>query len=404
MRREEPRVTLRVAEVDGWLRSHEESVGLDHHFTVFVAEMKQHVKHVLERLDILASAQLQNANIPERAKHVMEGHRKQYIKRVTDFVHGLDIPKEYSELSAFAESFSEQVERLSGDTQKNLFVLKEFLEKEAGAVAKVIGQMDKSITSLRSTFNRMGKEKVDEAYRKLKAYESTVEKRAQLEKALKDERAKLREPKEMLGRIEKRIADLRASSGYRFVQEAHKELEVLRERHSQAVQMLKTAVSPLSRPLKKYAKQCMDKEIVEAYAKDWVAALREDEGLAIQASLSKMGRVLDKLDLKEAQADKVRKTLERATKEWLRGRRDELLVIEKEERDLQDRLKRDTTMMLIKEQERWKESTEEHLRELEKNVGMIEDELERLSPRLALQKLRDSLRELYKNLDLEGLS
>ena len=76
LKKKEPPLVLKVHEVEDWLKSYQDSLGLDHHFSIFLSEMRQHIKNALERLDILEEAKLLNANLNPRVKQIMESHRK----------------------------------------------------------------------------------------------------------------------------------------------------------------------------------------------------------------------------------------------------------------------------------------------------------------------------------------
>ncbi|MBD3209602.1 hypothetical protein GF367_04275 [Candidatus Woesearchaeota archaeon] len=403
-KREQPHVTLELDEVKDWLKHYQDDVGLEHHFNIFLAEMRQHVKHTMERLDILESADLKNPNIPQRAKQAMEGHRKQYIKRIKEFIESIDIPKDYEKLTPFAEAFSEQVEQLSSDTQKNVYVLKEFLEKEAGSVAKTIGRMDRSIVDLRSTFEKLGKEKVDRAYEQLGKHDRLMERRAQLAAALKQEKEKLAEPMAKLEKIKKKVKEYTTSRGYALVQEREEELERLKEALNKDKQAIKRATSALGKAMKKLFKKTKHKEWLEKYLEDFSDALQEDEELIITKILDEIHDKFEELELTDARKDKAKKALKKTSVAWLNTQRKKLLDTKKAISSLEERLGKDTTRLLIDEQQRWQASTQEHVDNIRKNIGLIEEELSRLSPRLSLQKVRDALRRLHEKLDLKELS
>lgn len=400
LRKKEPPVRLRVDEVEGWLKSYQDSLGLDHHFSVFLSEMRQHAKHVMERLDILSEARLMNDRVDPRARQIMEGHRKQFVKRMSDFVEGIDIPKEYERISSFAESFSDDLDRLSADTQRNLFVLKEFFEKEASGVGKVVGQMDRSISDLRSTFERLGKERVDAAYARLREYHGVLARREELERALEEERSRLAEPSEKLERINRRIAELESSRGYHAIHETEGELEEVSASLAKARDAVRRATSSLMKPLQKYAHRHPEADL-KGYAKHFVDGLLADDDLTVVKHLEGLGKELEGLDLKGPQVEKARKALAKTSVSWLNTQRKKVSGLVAKERSLRERLGKDTTRLLIDEQRRWEQATKEHLSELEKNVSMIEGELERLSPRLALQRVRDALRGLKDDVELE---
>ncbi len=51
----------------------------------------------IENSEKLLKAKLKNPNIPERAKHIMEGNRKMYIQRVERFLETASLPEDFKE-------------------------------------------------------------------------------------------------------------------------------------------------------------------------------------------------------------------------------------------------------------------------------------------------------------------
>lgn len=395
-----PVLYLRVGDVKQWLDEYQESIGMDVQFSAFKRKMQQLIKETEEGLDRLQGAKLLNENIPGKARLIMDAHRTQYKRRIGAFLEKIELPRDRSELGSFAEAFSEKVAALVEATQKDLFVLKEFFEKEAADVARSIGAMDRAISGLRSGFEKLGMAAIDHAYTRLREYEELLEKRVRLDVALAQERSLRQEPEKKLAKIENRIAELKSSNGFRFVMKVDDELEELAAEENLVKSTIRQAFSPLSRPLKKLQYQCKE-PVLDKYLADPVEALVKDKEAAILKVLRKLDKQLAKLDLKAQQQDRTRDAIAKVTKEWLVEQAGKLVQVEGKRSELKGRLAKDTTRMLITEQENWKKAEEAHLEDIDKRIALIQDELERLSPKLSLQRVRDALRALHKELELE---
>ncbi len=82
-----------------------------------------------QNIEALKNAQLRNPNIPEKAKHFMEGNREAYTKRLAMFLESLDVPADAAMLSNFTEDFDKSVEEFGKATARPFAILKEFFEE-----------------------------------------------------------------------------------------------------------------------------------------------------------------------------------------------------------------------------------------------------------------------------------
>lgn len=393
-------VRLHISKVKNWLVDIQNNLGLAREYVSFRTEMKQHVVRILERLDVLENAELVNPNVPLKARQIIDAQRSRYIRTIKEFIEKISIPDEYSLLHEFSEDFSDKVTELVDNTQKSVFVLKEFYDKETGAVAKCIGNMDKSISSLRRTFEKLGLADVQESYDKIEEYYNVLSKRDALEKKLKEKKADLLEPSHKLEKINMKIAEMQSSHGYRFVQEAEKEIEEKKDELEKKRVNIKNAFSPLARPLRKFAKQSMDEKLINNYLKSVDEALEKDESLNIVSVLEKLSEKANSLGLKDAQAVKVKEACKKLSHAWLEKKRAEIRKMCDDLKKIEDRARNDTTRMLIAEQERWQQSTRELIAEIEKDITIISDEFERLNPKLYLMKVRDAIRKIKPDSDV----
>src|SRR3990172_143814 len=90
-----------IEEVKQWLKQEQEKQqqeqkqatdALAQQFPELLTEVRKAVVN-------LESAELRNPNIPERAKHFMQGNREQFIKLTSKFVDNLIVPTEAPDFS-----------------------------------------------------------------------------------------------------------------------------------------------------------------------------------------------------------------------------------------------------------------------------------------------------------------
>ena len=60
-----------------------------------------------EKIKALEAAELRNPNIPERAKHFMQGNRENYIKQISMFLDNIQLVEDAGAISDFISKFGE---------------------------------------------------------------------------------------------------------------------------------------------------------------------------------------------------------------------------------------------------------------------------------------------------------
>lgn len=396
--RREPPLVLRVAEVNNWLRSYQESIGLDHHLTVFKAEMKRHVKHLMELADLLSEEDLSGEDSPATTRGFARA-RKGLVNEMQSFIMNTRLPTTYEELVPYAERESERVEAFDKAIRPHVYELQQRTQA-AVKVLRVAQALDETITEFRSVLMRLDKDKVDEAYRRVDEYYRMLDERERLQRALEPVRARREEERGKYTVLEEKIRKQEGSRGVGFTKELYDELSAAEEALEKKRQALKRKFSPLRKAWKEAGTKS---EWAQRYMDDVVEAIMADGKNDILKAIGALQRRLDKLGLDKKEKEKASKACDKVTKEWLESEREAVKTMNDNVDGIQSRIKRDPSLLALKEKYAWKEAAEERMEELDRELERLEGELERLSPRLYLQWIRDSLKRLKENVDLEEL-
>ena len=184
LKRKKQTETLKFSDVDSWLDEKIENKELENVMEDSREFFVDKTRDTHKLLDSLEEAGLQNDNIPVREKHIMEGHRRTYIMRVKRFLDGIEFPQEVSEIGHFSAKFSESLDGLTAESQKNFMVLNHFFSNEISRIIKVIQSMKGELSKLQSEIENKRIDQFKDVRVKLKQYKDDLKKKTRLEEEL----------------------------------------------------------------------------------------------------------------------------------------------------------------------------------------------------------------------------
>ncbi|MBU1855328.1 MAG: hypothetical protein KKF89_06395, partial [Nanoarchaeota archaeon] len=150
--------TVKFSKIEEWIKRYFEEKSLDERVNELKHEIEQNISETRNLLEQLEKASLLNEKIPDRVKHIMEGNRKNYSRKMNQFLDSIKLPINYLEVEQFSQSFTKSLDVLSEETQKSYLVLKEFLESELTSVIRKV----KAIENISTKFcEQTRKEKLD---------------------------------------------------------------------------------------------------------------------------------------------------------------------------------------------------------------------------------------------------
>ncbi|HHE36761.1 MAG TPA: hypothetical protein ENL16_03015, partial [Candidatus Woesearchaeota archaeon] len=392
LRRRKP-VMIKFSEIGAWLDKQVEDKKLDQKVRRAKEVIMRRVQEAYKSLEELERAGLKNDNIPERAKHIMEGHRRTYINKLKRFLDELDVPDDYSQAGYYAARFSEALNTLSEETHKNYLVLREFMEEELSRVVRAVKSIEDELLKLQAQIEKEGLEIIKDAKIRLKQYKDDLKKRARLEEEIISHEKSLNSLKERKTRLEKRINNLKQSRDYAeykvFLEKKKKYEEKLKSIENE----LKEVFAELNRPLRKYKRGSLSEELIDKYLLDPFGALESDDSLSIISVLNKMKQELSTLDLKEKQLEKTSMMLNKLTKDFFTKMKLESARRTGLNKEVATSINQGVVGLNISENETWLRSVKEKIRVAEATLKELRKEVEDINLDYLKQKVKEKVRE-----------
>ncbi len=393
----EPKIVY-FKNLDKWLDSYMESKNITKKLSEFEKGVKVKVEEVKSVLVKLEEASLLNDNIPERVRHIMDGNRKNYIQKITQFLEDIKFPESHSEIKPLSERLSEKIDKLSEETQKSFFVLKEFLETEAAAVAMKVKDIENMTIKLRQDIEDENLDKTDEVLELKVQFDNSEHALEDFKKVQEEKKLELTELKNKESKIKEKIDKLRNSSSFKEYYDAKDKIDKTQNKMKKASQEIIEHFSTLEKALKKYKRGSLSESLIDKYLENSVKALMDDTELKVLEMLFKLKKAVPKLELKDKKEEKTLQAINDMTKDYLIKKQSALNEIEAEKKDLKRKLLSNTSLMSVSEQESWLENNQENISIKNKELEEIEHKIERTNPKLIKQQIRDLLKDFNVEL------
>ncbi|MBD3304019.1 hypothetical protein GF343_02655 [Candidatus Woesearchaeota archaeon] len=356
--------------------------------------VSQEIAQARKKIEVLNKAELLNPNIPERAKHFMQGNREAFSRKVGSFLDSVHVPQDIDDFSVFHSVVQDELKELSQGTAKSFQILQEFFANESRQVMAGVGAVSKEINSFKQSFDDAGLNILDETRKKISDFQAKLDLRQALEKDL-DARKKeleehsaevrtLKQDVELLQK-DKELADLKAK-----FKEAQDRVEQARERILSPFSVINTALRKFERITYRH------RMIVQKYIDSPLDALLQDLHLSILKALHdlEMAVMNNKIDLKDKKKEKTLETLKLLTREYLGSFLTEYGQIKHE----QDRLKKqianlDAVVLLKQKKERIQKLENERI-DVERKIELFSKELSKVDIEELENKLVENLRKI----------
>jgi DNA repair exonuclease SbcCD ATPase subunit len=390
-----------IQDIENWLENFVETSGLDSKIGVLKRDISSKVTRLNELLTDLEHAKIKEEKvIPDRLKSIFEGNRKAFLEKVRAFITELKVPEKREEIDEFLERISEKLNILSEDTQKNYFVLKEFVEDHVRPVTSKIKDIDAMISNARSEFDKTNLSKIKEIRAHHKKYNFIMDEIEKLNEELKHT-IKMKESElERKSKFDSKIEEFKNTKAYEEYKQLQAREIALKESLVKAEKEIKELFSKLEYVLRKRHK-VTGHNLLEKYASSPVDALTEDASFFISEELRNIKNNLKDLALKKEKRDAVFESLEDAGDQKIIALRKNLVSLRDELEMVIIRLKDNHYERSLKERENWVESVNKNIEAIEKKQQDIEDLIERMNPKYVKQKIKDLLKLIDESVELK---
>ena len=284
------------------------------------ARVAEQIASARQNIESLGNAQLRNPNIPEKAKHYMEGNREAYIKRTEQFLCQLSIPDDSALLRNFITGFDSRVEEFGKSTARSYAIMKEFFEEEVSRIAANIRDIDKLVREIKDAAKNSRINEMDRIRHDIARLKNKISHKAFLEQEIRKKEAQINELEKEKARAEHSVAGMEGSREYRDYNMLKHKIGEARKESAEKESEIAHIFASLERPMRKYLRIVYsDRDLLQKYIESPVKALTEDFSLKIVALLENMKKAIldDTIELKDRQKIRVVEEIKELSKEYL---------------------------------------------------------------------------------------
>lgn len=353
---------------------------------------------ILHELRSFHKKTLMNPNIPAREINIMEGNRDNYIKRISHFLVNIEIPKNYMDTYGYCVKFSSQMENLSKEIQKNVFVLGNFFETEIRVINKELNKIEEIIIDIRVTLEKNNIEILNNVDQKIKEITKNLVRIKTLKSEILDHEGIKLTHKEKLDKLKERINTITSGTDYRALETFKKEKEEAQNAMKESLKEIENAFSELEHALKKYFYKNPDKKIIKSYTEDVESAIMHDHNLEIMDVLKDLKEYLDnnQVELKNHKKDKSMHAITKLNFEFLKNKQSELKKLEEAKQHAQAKITHNSASLNLSEQQYWINSTEDKISQHVASIEKLEKEIAKL--RVYNEDLKEDIKDYLEKI------
>lgn len=358
-------------------------------------EVKYHVRKLKEYADVLQDEELMNPKIHPKEHQIMQGNRENYVKKLRLFAAKVQIPDSYIDVDEYCTNFFAELEDFGKDTQKNFFVLKEFFGNTVSKINNKLKKLEDLFIQLKRLLEKENISKVTEIRGLFKKLEDTRTELAEIKEKKQDYESEIKILSGEKEKILKKIHSIEHGNDYRFYKQFLDEKKDLQQKEVDERKELYAIFSEIEKGMKKYSKKSLKKELVEQYLKNPIESLVKDEKLEIVGILQKLKKEAEKgnLDLKTKKKQKTVETIQKMSKKYFEEKKQKLSEIENLKKENEEKIRKNTSSLQIREQKSYLENTEKEVSEQSKKLEMLNNKIESTNPNLILQNIGKALAE-----------
>ncbi len=356
-------------------------------------ELKQELIHKLRELH---KKGLMNPNIPRREIQIMEGNRDNYIKQVAHFLTKIELPKQYLELYYYTIKFSEELEKLSKEIQKNIFVLRGFFENELKDVNKDMHTLEEKMIKVRVLLEKHGIQRLQGVIDDIEKIKSNLTREIRLKDEIKDHEAIVKDYEDKIKKLNERIDTITSGTDFRALEGFKKEKEDIETEIKGIFKEFDMRISGIDTALKKYYYKNQDKKIIREYLEEPYKALLKDNSLEMAGIIKELQQNIDSIDLKDKKKENIIDTLSKLDFEYFKETQSQLKKLEDQKQHMQTKITHNSASLNLSEQQYWLKANQDKIRTHNDSIMKLQDDLARLEGENKI--LRKSIHEELERL------
>jgi hypothetical protein len=364
-----------------------------------IVEINTQKGEVTRQLRILHKKPLMNPNISQREIQIMEGNRENYVKKISHFIANIELPKNYIETYDYCIRFSNEMEHLYKDIQKNIFVLQHFFSNEIKDVGKGLNGMEQLIIDIRSTFEKNGIDVLKDMQEQIKQMTKNIVRIGSLDSEIEEHKKEISSYQEKLDKLNQRIMTITSGTDYRMLESFKEEKDRIGESITSAFRNLDKHLSELETALKKYYYKNQDRKIIKGYIDARYETFLQDTKLELVGILAELKSfiVQGSLELKDKKKEHAIHSIDSMTPESLRELHAEIMRLEDHKQRTQAKITHNSAALNMSEQQYWINTTKDKIKHHQSEI----DKRNRL-----IMEIREDNKSVKENIrkDLESMT
>ena len=313
-KQELPEEKIGLNEFNNWLGEKTKPIisDLNSNINQIINKVNDEKAKSAENIKKLEDAKLQNPNIPERAKIIMEGNRAAFIKKISFFFNNIDLKfDDYDGLIKKCKDIENEINAFGKATARSYQVLNEFFAREAESIAMNVKSVESYSKEIINLVNSSKIVNIDKIKDDVANIQNKIKLKETYSNALNNANSDLKANNDKKSELENEISQIKSSKDYAGYEKLLEEKKSIELKLNDVENTLFHDFSVLEKALKKYAKIAFENEkLILEYLKNPIIALIMDNDFKISDVLDRLKKAIEgnKLDLDEK---KSRKALEK---------------------------------------------------------------------------------------------
>ncbi|MBT3465560.1 hypothetical protein HN451_11310, partial [archaeon] len=246
-------------------------------------EVENIKQNIITHLKELEKSELMNPDvIQSREKHMMQGNREAYIRKMNNFLDSLTIPElTYDSALEFSQSLEEKLDTLSQNTQRSFYILKNFFDDVLSKITKELKELENTGKYIIKIVTEDEVKKILDTIDSIKDFNERLHNKEKIETKLDEMNVELVEKENKKEETKEKIEKLKSSES--FIE--YNNLIIKESNANKKINKIKTdilqVISPFEKSLRKFQRESVKEEIIKAYLNNPSKALLQDKDIDI---------------------------------------------------------------------------------------------------------------------------
>gem|GEM_PF-4855487 len=391
-----PTEAVELANLSTWFEEKTKSKieGLNSRLKETNQKISQEIEQARSNINSLNEAKLMNPDIPERAKHFMQGNRDAYSKKTSLFLDKISAPDTVQNFPVFYSAVQNELKELMQGTAKSFQILQEFFANESRQVMASIGNIGKEANLFKQAFDDAGLHILDDTKKAIVDFQTKLKLKTALEKDLENAQKELEEHTAEITKLKEDIELLQKDRDLNALKDAFKKIQAKIEETRGRITTPFSVINPALRKFERITYR--HRLLVQGYIESPLDALMKDLHLSILKALHDLELAImnSRIELKDKKKDRTLETLKLLTKEYLGSFLTEYGQAKQEQDKIRKQLENLDVVVLLKEKKAGIEKRENARIDVERKIALFSKELEKTS----IQELEDVLIENLRKI------